>query len=206
LQRGLGLGVPAQLVQTAQLELDANGDEHVDIFFGRAVAPEGFGWVVPVRRGGRERAKVGVMANADAGAALERLLARADVAGRLRDQPAGLLRRLLPLTRIERTYGDRVLAVGDAAGFTKPTTGGGIFYSLLSASLAAQTLVEAFQDGRLDAGGLRRYERRWQERLGQELRASGWVRDLVSRLDDEGIDRLLEALAQDDVQAIIRGF
>ena len=115
-----------------------------------------------------------------------------------------MLRRLLPLTRIERTYGDRVLVAGDAAGFTKPTTGGGIFYSLLSASLAAQTLVEAFQDGRLDAGGLRRYERRWQERLGQELRMSGWVRDLVSRLDDDAIDRLLEALAQDDVQSIIR--
>jgi flavin-dependent dehydrogenase len=39
--------------------------------------------------------------------------------------------------------------IGDAGGFTKPTTGGGIFYSLLTASLATKTLVEAFAAGRL---------------------------------------------------------
>lgn len=203
-QRRLGLGVPGQLVQTAQVEVDATDDDHVDVYFGRAIAPEGFGWVVPLSRAGRERAKVGVMANTDAGAALERLLARADVGARLRGPAGGAIRRLLPLTRIERTYGDRILVVGDAGGFTKPTTGGGIFYGLLTASLAAETLVEAFQDGRLDAAGLGRYETRWQERLGQELRVSGWVRDVVRRLDDHEIDRLLEALAQDDVQAVIR--
>jgi digeranylgeranylglycerophospholipid reductase len=205
LQRRLGFGVPAQLVQTAQLEVDGTADEHVDVYFGRAVAPEGFGWVVPLSRGGRERVKVGVMASADAGAALELLLARPDVGHRLRAQPGPALRRLLPLTRIEQTYGDRVLVVGDAGGFTKPTTGGGIFYSLLTASLAAETLVEAFQDGRLDAAGLARYERRWQERLGRELQVAGWVREVASRLDDDEIDRLLEALAQNDVQAVIRG-
>ena len=205
LQRRLGLGVPAQLVQTAQLEVDATVDEHVDVYFGREVAPEGFGWVVPLSRGGRERIKVGIMASADAGAALEQLLARPDVGRRLRGQPGPALRRLLPLTRIARTYGDRVLVVGDAGGFTKPTTGGGIFYSLLTASLAAETLVEAFQDGRLDAAGLARYEKRWQERLGRELQVAGWVREMVGRLDDGEIDRLLEALAQDDVQAVIRG-
>jgi flavin-dependent dehydrogenase len=144
------------------------------------------------------------MANTDAGAALERLLARPDVGARLRGRAGGAVRRLLPLTRIERSYGDRVLVIGDAGGFTKPTTGGGIFYSLLSASLAAETLVEAFQDGRLDAAGLARYERRWRQRLGQELRVAGWVRDIVGRLDDHEIDRLLEALARDDVQAVIR--
>lgn len=205
LQRRLGLGVPGQLVQTAQVEVDATGDDdHVDVYFGRALAPEGFGWAVPLSRAGCARAKVGVMASTDAGAALERLLARPDVAGRVRGRASSVIRRLLPFTRIERTYGDRVLVVGDAGGFTKPTTGGGIFYSLLTASLAAETLVEAFQDGRLDAAGLARYERRWQARLGQELRVAGWVRDIVGRLEDDEIDRLLEALAQDDLQAVIR--
>src|SRR5262245_36339866 len=205
LQRRLGFGVPSQLMQTAQLEVDATADEHVDVYFGRAVALEGFGWVVPLSRGECERVKVGVMASADAGAALDRLLAQPDVGHRLRAQPGPAFRRLLPLTRLERTYGDRVLAVGDAGGFTKPTTGGGIFYSLLTAALAAETLVEAFQHGRLDAAGLARYERRWQERLGRELQVAGWVRAVASRLDDDEIDRLLEALAQNDVQAVIRG-
>jgi geranylgeranyl reductase family protein len=203
-QRRLGLGVPTQLVQTAQLEVDAGGDDHVDVYFGCTVAPSGFGWVVPLRRAGRGRVKVGVMTSVDAGATLERLLARAEVADRLLGRPGIAIRRLLPLTPIERTYGDRTLVVGDAAGFTKPTTGGGIFYSLLTASLAAETLVEAFQHGRLDAAALGRYEARWRERLGQELRVAGWVREVVGRLDDREIDTLLEAVARDDVQAVIR--
>jgi hypothetical protein len=41
-----------------------------------------------------------------------------------------------------------VSPVGAAGGFTKPTTGGGIYYSLLTASLAADTLIEGFQAGR----------------------------------------------------------
>ena len=46
-------------------------------------------------------------------------------------------RRPIPLVPLCRTFGERVLVIGDAAGLTKPTTGGGIYYSLLSAELAA---------------------------------------------------------------------
>ena len=51
--------------------------------------------------------------------------------------------KLLPLAPITRTFADRVLAVGDAGGLVKATTGGGIYYSLLTASLAADTLTSA---------------------------------------------------------------
>ena len=114
------------------------------------------------------------------------------------------LRRLLPLKPIAKTYGDRILVIGDAGGFTKPTTGGGIFYSLLTASLATETLVEAFAAGRLDEEYLERYERRWQERLGQELRVGDWLRQLVTRCSDAEIDTLVQAFAAQDVQALIR--
>ena len=48
--------------------------------------------------------------------------------------------KILPLSSIARTFRDRLLVVGDAAGLVKPTTGGGIYYSLLSAGLAADVL------------------------------------------------------------------
>ena len=109
------------------------------------------------------------MAHGNAGACLDAFLARPEVRARLLDEPSRPVRRLLPLKPIARTWLDRVLVVGDAGGFTKPTTGGGIFYSLLTASLAAATLVEGFGQGRLDEAFLARYERRWQERLGADL-------------------------------------
>ena len=37
------------------------------------------------------------------------------------------------------------MAVGDAGGIVKATTGGGIYYSLLSASLAVAAIEQAFR-------------------------------------------------------------
>ena len=62
-----------------------------------------------------------------------------------------------------------MLAIGDAAGLTKPMTGGGIFYSLLSAAFAVETLVDAFAADDLSASRLARYEKRWRQRLMPEL-------------------------------------
>jgi flavin-dependent dehydrogenase len=203
-QRRLGLGLPGQVAHTAQLEVDAEPAERVELHFGRAIAPEGFIWTVPVQRGGRTRLKIGVLARGDAGGHLERFLERPDVRGRLTAAPGVPVRRLLPLRPIAKTYGARLVVVGDAGGFTKPTTGGGIFYSLLTATLAAESLTEAFAAGRLDEAFLERYERRWQERLGQELRVGDWLRQLVTRCSDAEIDTLVRAFSGGDVQAVIR--
>src|SRR3989442_9754636 len=193
-QRQLGLGLPGQVVHTAQLEVDAEPSDCVELHFGRSVAPDGFAWLTPVRRAGRQRLKVGVIANGDAGAALDRFLARPEVRGRLGAEPDKPIRRLLPLNTIARTYAARVLVVGDAGGFTKPTTGGGIFYSLLTASLAAETLAEAFAAGRLDDGFLARYEHRWQARLGADLRVADWLRQFVTKCSEPEIDLLGRAM------------
>src|SRR4029453_7965457 len=89
---------------------------------------------------------------------------------------------------------------GDAGGFTKPTTGGGIFYSLLTASLAAETLVESFHAGRLDAGFLARYERRWQSILVPELRVARWLRHVLAKCTASEIGQLLAAFVTREVQ------
>jgi geranylgeranyl reductase family protein len=204
LQRRLGLGLPGQVVQTAQLEVDAAPTDVVELHFGRRVAPAGFAWVVPVARGAHNRLKVGVLAAGDAGACLDRVLDQPALRGRLEAAPGRPIRRLLPLRVIGKTYGPRLLVVGDAGGFTKPTTGGGIFYSLLTASLAAETLIEGFRRGRLDEAFLSRYEDRWRERLGKELKLAAWFRYVLARLTDAEIDVLVRALVSDDLQALIR--
>jgi len=203
LHRQLGFGLPAQLVHTAQVEVDAEPAESVELYFGRDVAPEGFVWAVPIRRGDRPGLKLGALARGDAGACLMRFLERPEVRARLQSAPGRIVRRLLPLDPAPQTAGDRVLLVGDAGGFTKPTTGGGIYYSLLTASLAADTLLEGFQAGRLDAEFLARYESRWEAELGADLRVSSWLRQFLTRCRDAEIDGLVRALASDSVQSAI---
>ena len=203
-QRQLGLGLPGQVVHTAQVEIDAGPEEAVELYFGRSVAPEGFLWTAPIVREGRPRLKVGVIARGDAGRHLGEFVARPEIRARLLEAPGPPVRRLLPLKPLPKTYGDRLLVIGDAGGFTKPTTGGGIFYSLLTASLAAEAIVEAFNAGRFDDAFLARYEARWQARLGQELRVADWLRSLVAKCKDAEIDTLVRALGAGDVQAIVQ--
>jgi geranylgeranyl reductase family protein len=203
-QRSLGLGLPGQVIHTAQVEMAAAPAREVEIYFGRHVAPDGFAWTVPVVRDGDSRLKVGVLARGDAGGYLARFMERPDIRTRLHGDAPVPVRRLLPLKPIPKTYADRLLVIGDAGGFTKPTTGGGIFYSLLTATLAAETITRAFHRGRLDDASLSEYEKRWQDRLGQELRIADWLRGIVTRCTDREINAIVQAMASESVQALLQ--
>jgi flavin-dependent dehydrogenase len=58
LHRHLGLGTPPLLLHTAQREVEAKHPGDVEVHFGSAVAPKGFGWVVPVWRARRLRGRI----------------------------------------------------------------------------------------------------------------------------------------------------
>jgi flavin-dependent dehydrogenase len=93
---------------------------------------------------------------------------------------------------VRKTYGPRLLAVGDAAGLVKPTTGGGIYYGLISGQIAAEVLNPALRENDLSEARLHAYEDRWQSRLGSEIRIGLKFRSLASRLSDSAIDSLVE--------------
>jgi flavin-dependent dehydrogenase len=99
---------------------------------------------------------------------------------------------MLPLGPTRRTYADRVLAVGDAAGLVKPTTGGGIYYGLLSGAVAADVLATGLERNRLSSAHLRRYEGLWRRRLGHEIRVGLAFRRIAARLNDDAIDALID--------------
>lgn len=173
--------------------------------FGRDVAPRGFAWAVPVQRD-RPYVRIGVMCDRGAsrhfGCIVSRLSARWGICPSDIQQPR---QKVLPLGPIERTYSDRVVVLGDAAGLVKPTTGGGIYYSLLSADLAAQTLTELLPRNELNAASLAIYERRWRTRLGSELRWQLLLRRIAHRMGNEDIDRLFELARTDGVMPLVYG-
>ena len=160
LHRQVGLGMPRMFLHTAQIELPARHLGDVELHFGSEIAPKGFGWVVPVIRGTQHCARIGVMCDDDAPRYFERLAARIGDRWGIDESASRRPRqKILPLAPISRTYGDRLLAIGDAAGLVKPTTGGGIYYSLVSAALAADVLADALPRNDLSAERLAPYER-----------------------------------------------
>jgi digeranylgeranylglycerophospholipid reductase len=203
LQRRLGLGLPRAYLHTAQRELPAKRLGDVELHFGSSVAPGGFAWAVPVDRPDGAHVRVGVMATADApgwyDAMVERLAPRWGIA---HDGHRPRM-KFLPLSAIKRTYADRLLVVGDAAGLVKPTTGGGIYYSVLSAALAADVAEPALRRDRLQASSLRVYQARWRRRLAAEFHAQSALRSLAQRMSDRQIDALFELALTDGVMPIV---
>lgn len=205
LHQRLGLSLPGRFVQSAQLEVDFAACEEVEVYFGREVAPESFAWVVSFTRDGAPKAQIGLLSSRDADGHLARFLRTPVVASRvLPGAPVRYRRRPIPFRTIPSTFAERVLAVGDAAGLVKPTTGGGIYYSLLSAELAAATAAEALAAGDCSAAFLSRYQAAWQAALASEFRMGALFRCYASRLSDDQIDEAFELAASDPVARIIR--
>jgi geranylgeranyl reductase family protein len=202
--RALGLGVPRVLVHSAQLEVPFPPLDDVQVFLGRTVAPGGFAWVVPFSRDGASAARVGLLCERDARTAF-RAFARSirRTFGVTDEWPEPRL-KVLPLAPVERTWTDRILAVGDAAGLVKPTTGGGIYYGLLTGHLAADVLSKALAENRLTANRLKEYERRWRARLAPEIRAGLAFRAVASRLPDVTVDRLMELARVDGIVPLLK--
>ena len=95
--------------------------------------------------------------------------------------------------RSARPLRDRMLIVGDAAGLVKPTTGGGIYYSVVSGRLAAEVLAEQLDRDELGAPHLARYERLWRKRFQSEFDAQLALRRVAEGMDDDAIDALVRA-------------
>ena len=98
--------------------------------------PAGSRRAVPLDRPDGPHARAGVMATGKRPAGHDAMVGRAGVLGRPLRRRAPRL-KFLPLRSIVADVSATALLVaGDAAGLAKPTTGGGIHYSIVSASLA----------------------------------------------------------------------
>ena len=100
----------------------------------------------------------------------------------------------LPLGLMPRTYGHHTLFVGDAAGFAKPTSGGGVYTGIRSARHAAEVAVAACGQGRYDDASLADYERRWKADFGRELELGFRIFGLRQKMTHKEIDALVLAL------------
>ncbi len=179
-----GLGGFKVSAAGAQAEVAAPGLEEVQVYTGDT-APGFFAWLVPTTPG---MARAGLLTRRDPGKYLKAMLEKLYKTGKITTKDPEISYGAIPLKPPARTYGDRLVAVGDAAGQTKPTSGGGLYYGLIGADAAAATLAKALNDGDLSAGRLGEYEKAWRGKLGREMRHGYWARRLYERLSDKQID------------------
>ena len=201
LQKKLGLAVPRDFLKGAQVERSLPGLDTTTLFFGRDVAPGAFAWSVP---SGPGRARIGLLTKKDPKARLEKLLA--SNFGGVPGATENTLIRTKPVAQglLSGTFGERVLAVGEAAGQTKTTTGGGISYGLACADLAADVVRECFDRSSFASADLAGYECRWKALLQKEIVVGHYTRRICARLSDGRVETLFQLAATDGIVPIIR--
>ena len=87
---------------------------------------------------------------------------------------------------------ERIVAIGEAAVHVKTSTGGGIYFGLLSAEMAAEVILRAFQKGDFSVQTLGQFERFWRTAFGTELWTGYLARKLAARLSDSLIEKAFE--------------
>ena len=197
----VGLHGPRNIVYGAQAEVEMEDLKDVEIYLGRSIAPEAFAWVVPLQPG---RARVGLIASKEAPRHFENLLKHPPIQKRIKTPQPKMLLSPIPIEPIERSFTDRVLVVGEAAGQVKTTTQGGIDYGMLCATFAAETIQDAAKKDDFSGRRLGRYERTWTQTIGQELKAGLSLRELFSQLNDEQINAMVELGTRDDILSLVK--
>ncbi len=181
-----------------QVEVETNGVEDVEVFIGGDGAPESVGWLVPTSD---SHGLVGTISRQKRTVCLDSLVTRLQDEGRIESNVHEFNRWGIPVRPLTTTYGPRTMILGDAAGFTKPTTGGGIYYGMMSGRIAAETALEALDSGDLSAQSLQRYEQRWKREFGREMDVGYYARKLFEAMSNEQKDEILKVFLSEEVQA-----
>ena len=157
----LALGLEAEIPVNAE---NIEDPDMISAYFG--YAPRGYGWVFPKR----EHLSVGVVGVLSGfrnpGNIFTNFLRRLNL-----NTDVKYHAHLLPFGGYDRTaYSDRILLVGDAAGFVDPLIGEGISYAINSGRIAADVMVNAHERGDFSKTGLKEYDTMCHDAFGGYLK------------------------------------
>jgi len=127
-------------------------------------SPEFFGWAIPIGPG---RARVGLAGKSEIRGRFNRFLSLFGQDGQR--ARIHLVSGTIPLGTMARTFGNRTLFIGDAAGMAKPTSGGGVYTGVRAGRHAAGVACVAISGKDCSDQALSRYELAWKGDFGREL-------------------------------------
>ena len=183
-----------------QVVVETNGVDGVEVFVGGGEAPESIGWIVPTSQ---SHGLVGTISRQRRPVCLDSLVCKLNREGKIEASVHDFNRWGIPVRPLATTFATRLMVLGDAAGFTKPTTGGGIYYGMMSGLIAAETARKALNSGDLSVRCMRNYEKRWKREFGREMDVGYYARKLFESMSDEQKEELIKVFMSDEVQAEI---
>ncbi len=75
----------------------------------------------------------------------------------------------LPTYPLDKTYSNRVILIGDAAGVINPITGEGIYYAMSSGEIGANVVSKALESENTSEAFLSKYQTYWKKDFGEDI-------------------------------------
>ncbi|MCP8311319.1 MAG: geranylgeranyl reductase family protein, partial [Candidatus Methylarchaceae archaeon HK01M] len=172
-------GRQSGFLQAAQYDVYGSWFEkdRVELYLDNRVAPGFFTWVIPLDD---DIARLGV---AGKGMNPKKFLD-----GFVKDHKATAIKKIVSPIYVggasENFIHGNIVVVGDAAGQTKPTTGGGIFTGGVGGLLAGRAVLNSLLLN--DPSALREYEVQWRKIFGKEFMVMSQARKIYEKLENEG--------------------
>ncbi len=164
----------------------------VKIFLGKNIAPGFFSWVIPLNKNG-SKARIGLCVESNSKHKLKQCFSHLIKLKHL--QNSKITKHIggaVPLGALKKTAKSNVMLVGDAAAQVKPTSGGGIYPGLLSASYCSSVALEALELNDFSSQVLNKYHKLWSREIGKELSLGMKFRSIFKRLTDNQLDRYIK--------------
>ena len=207
-RRTLRMGRPKEMMVGYQIEVSGYVGEQgkLDMFTGIDVAPGLFAWAIP----NGDTHRIGVWSRAEdldgrsCEQLLDHLMKRSRWAERFADcRESARFCGPVPCGLLRRPWRDRTLLIGDAAGLSKPTTGGGIGPGFEAIDLVIDDLANAVNRDRLSSKDLKKVCKPLRGMRKKQDRARA-LRDLfVSSCDDDELDQHFEIFSKPEVIQLI---
>jgi digeranylgeranylglycerophospholipid reductase len=196
----LGLGIIKEYIIGGQAQVSLEKTEEVEIYLDHKLAPGGFSWLVPTAA---NNGLAGLITKSNPKANLEALLSKLCNEGKIRDEKWKTSFGQIPQSSLKTTYSDKILVVGAAAGQVKPITGGGIYFGLLCADIAIDTINKAASLNNFSKSMLSHYQHNWHKLLLNELTLGNLTQKIWSKASNNQIELIVNVLKKRNVDRII---
>ncbi len=178
--RSIGSSPPEITNGVIAVEDTEDHSDHVEVWFDKKLIKDGFFWKIP--RGAQR--EYGAMGKGVSLSLLERFFG-------LKNKKTERKAAPIPIGLV-KTFAERILLVGDSACQTKPWSGGGITYGLLSARVASDVITKAVERGDFSERTLSEYQDGWEKILLTDMKAGLAFRELYKDAEGEDVARLLK--------------
>ncbi len=198
---GIDTAVPVREIMSSvqYLMADIEIDAHTTVFYlGNEIAPEGYLWIFPK---GERSANVGIgISGRKSGEGhrakdyLDRFVKKTFPCGKPIEYIAGGVSVCRPL---DRTVGDGLIIVGDAARVVDPLTGGGIYNAMFTGRLAAEVAAECIGACDVSRPALMKYDKIWRaSKMGKAIERNYHIKEYLIRQPDAKLNEIIHSVSK----------